>query len=82
MPDPPPRATAVPTLTLPARDQTGVPVIDQDIRLIREFVFKEKYRVDVFYVELARCEWIHRRENVLALGNPDPETFCTSLLHY
>jgi len=32
-------------------------------------------------VELARCEWIGRRENVLALGNSDPGTFCTSLLH-
>jgi DNA replication protein DnaC len=32
-------------------------------------------------VELARCEWIGRRENVLALGNCDPATFCTSLLH-
>jgi hypothetical protein len=25
-------------------------------------------------VELARCEWIGRRENVLALGNSEPET--------
>jgi len=33
-------------------------------------------------VELARGEWIGRRENVLALGNSDPETFCTSLLHH
>ena len=33
-------------------------------------------------VELARCEWIGRRENVLALGNSDPATFCTSLLRY
>ncbi len=32
-------------------------------------------------VELARCEWITRRDNVLALGNCDPATFCTSLLH-
>ena len=29
-------------------------------------------------VDLARCEWIGRRDNVLALGNGDPETFCTS----
>lgn len=29
-------------------------------------------------VELARCEWIGRRENVLALGNSDLATFCTS----
>ena len=33
-------------------------------------------------LELARCEWIGRRENVLALGNRDPATFCTSLLHH
>jgi len=32
-------------------------------------------------VELSRGEWIGRRENVLALGNSDPATFCTSLLH-
>jgi DNA replication protein DnaC len=25
-------------------------------------------------IELARCEWIERRENVLALGNSDPAT--------
>jgi hypothetical protein len=31
-------------------------------------------------LELARCEFIERKENVLALGNTDPETFCTSLL--
>ena len=31
-------------------------------------------------VELARGEWITRRDNVLALGNSDPATFCTSLL--
>src|SRR5215471_20341851 len=29
-------------------------------------------------LELARCEFIERKENVLALGNSDPETFCTS----
>jgi DNA replication protein DnaC len=34
-------------------------------------------------LELARCEWVGRRENVfLCLGNPDPATFCTSLLRY
>ena len=33
-------------------------------------------------VELARCEFLLRRENVLLLGNPDPVTFCcTSLTH-
>ena len=33
-------------------------------------------------LELARCEFLTRRENVLLLGNSDPATFCTSLLHY
>ena len=33
-------------------------------------------------LELARCEFLTRRENVLLLGNWDPATFCTSLLHY
>jgi hypothetical protein len=31
-------------------------------------------------LDLARCEFIGRKENVLALGNSDPATFCTSLL--
>ena len=26
--------------------------------------------------------FLNRRENVLVFGNPDPETLCTSLLHY
>src|SRR2546423_13200706 len=32
-------------------------------------------------VELARCEWIGRRGDGVGLGNYDPATFCTSLLH-
>ena len=32
-------------------------------------------------LELARCEFLARRENVLLLGNSDPATFCTSSLH-
>jgi hypothetical protein len=33
-------------------------------------------------LELARCEFLLRRENVLLLGNSDPVTFCcTSLTH-
>jgi len=32
-------------------------------------------------LELARCEFLDRKENLLFLGNSDPETFCTSLLH-
>src|SRR5436305_5440916 len=32
-------------------------------------------------LDLARCDYIDRRENVLALGNSDPATYCTSLLH-
>jgi len=31
-------------------------------------------------LDLARCEWVGRRENTLCLGNSDPATFCTSLL--
>ena len=31
-------------------------------------------------LELARCEFLSRKENLLLLGNSDPETFCTSLL--
>jgi len=32
-------------------------------------------------LELARCEFLARRENLLLLGNPDPVTFCTSSLY-
>jgi hypothetical protein len=32
-------------------------------------------------LELARCEFLSRNENVLLLGNSDPATFCTSSLH-
>ena len=31
-------------------------------------------------LDLARCDYIDRRENVLALGNSDRATFCTSFL--
>lgn len=31
-------------------------------------------------LDLARCDSLARPENVLLLGNPDPETFCTSSL--
>jgi hypothetical protein len=30
---------------------------------------------------LLEGDFLKRRENVLVFGNPDPETFCTSLLH-
>jgi DNA replication protein DnaC len=33
-------------------------------------------------LELARSEFLSRRENLLVLGNSDPATFCTSLLHH
>jgi len=32
-------------------------------------------------LDLARCEFLSRKENVLLLGNSDPATFCTSSLH-
>jgi DNA replication protein DnaC len=31
---------------------------------------------------LLEGEFLERRENVLAFGNPDPATFCTSFLHH
>ena len=34
----------------------------------------------VLELELACCEFIDRRENVLSLGNPEPETFCCTSL--
>jgi hypothetical protein len=38
----------VPTLTLPANYQMGAPVINQDIRITKELVLKERYRLQVF----------------------------------
>jgi hypothetical protein len=32
-------------------------------------------------LELARCEFLPRKENLLLLGNCDPATFCTSSLY-
>ena len=32
-------------------------------------------------LELARCEFLDRKENLWFLGNTYPETFCTSLPH-
>jgi len=36
----------------------------------------------ILVLELARCEFLARRENILLLGNSDPATFCTSSPHY
>jgi len=32
-------------------------------------------------LDLARCQFLSRKENLLLLGNSDPATFCTSSLH-
>jgi hypothetical protein len=33
-------------------------------------------------LELVRCEFLLRRENVLLLGNSDPVSLCTTWPHY
>jgi DNA replication protein DnaC len=33
-------------------------------------------------LELARCEFLARRQNVLLLGNSDPVSFCTTWPHH
>jgi hypothetical protein len=38
----------VPKLTLPSHYQLGAPIIDQDMRLTKEFVFHERYHLQVF----------------------------------
>ncbi len=38
----------IPTLTLPSTYRLGAPIIDQDIRLTKEFAYKERYRLQVF----------------------------------
>jgi hypothetical protein len=38
----------VPTLTLPSQYQLGSHTINQDVRLTKEFVYKEKYHLQVF----------------------------------
>jgi Carboxypeptidase regulatory-like domain len=38
----------VPTITLPKQYHLGAPVIDQDMRVTKEFAYKERYRLQVF----------------------------------
>jgi hypothetical protein len=38
----------VPTLKLPANYHTGAPVINQDVRLTKEFAYRERYKFQVF----------------------------------
>jgi hypothetical protein len=39
---------AIPTLALPSNYSLGAPIITQDVRVTKEFVFKERYRLSVF----------------------------------
>ena len=38
----------VPTLTLPSDYHTGAPIVDQDVRVTKEFSYKERYKLQVF----------------------------------
>jgi DNA replication protein DnaC len=76
---------------------TELELLDRDRRAIERRIRQAKFPVvkslDSFeflaipslnkalVLELARCEFLPRKENLLLLGNSDPATFCTSLLH-
>jgi hypothetical protein len=38
----------IPTLTLPSTYQLGTPIISQDVRITKEFAFKERYKFQIF----------------------------------
>jgi hypothetical protein len=38
----------VPKITLPSNYHLGAPIINQDVRLTKEFAYKERYRLQVF----------------------------------
>jgi DNA replication protein DnaC len=76
---------------------TELELLDRDRRAIERRIRQAKFPVvkslDSFeflaipslnkalVLELARCEFLPRKENLLLLGNSDPATFCTSSLY-
>ena len=42
------RGQTIPTLVLPAHYQFSAPIIDQDVRLTKEFALRERYKLQVF----------------------------------
>jgi DNA replication protein DnaC len=76
---------------------TELELLDRDRRAIERRIRQAKFPVvkslDSFeflaipslnkalVLELARCEFLPRKENLLLLGNCDPATFCTSSLY-
>jgi DNA replication protein DnaC len=52
------------------------------VKSLDSFDFKAMPSLNKMQVlELARCEWIERRENVIALGPSDPASWCPSRYH-
>jgi DNA replication protein DnaC len=53
------------------------------VKTLEEFEFQSAPHIPVALVKkLSEGEYLERKEPVIFLGNPDPATFCTSLLHH
>jgi len=77
---------------------TELELLDRDRRAIERRIRQAKFPVikslDSFeflaipslnkslVLELARCEFLSRKENLLLLGNSDPVSFCTTWPHH
>jgi Carboxypeptidase regulatory-like domain len=65
----------IPTLTLPSNYALGAPIITQDVRLTKEFVFKERYRLAVFgeffnLFNISNLSYTNFTLNTTAFGQP------------
>ena len=53
------------------------------VKTFDQFDFSFQPSIDERQIrELRTLRFVHDASNVILLGPPDPETFCTSLLHY
>lgn len=53
------------------------------LKTFEQFDFAFQPSIDERQVrELRTLRFVHEASNVILLGPPDPETFCTSLLHH
>ena len=52
------------------------------MKTLEDFDFAQTPQIAAARIhQLAEGGYIHRAEPLLLIGEPDPETFCTSLLH-
>jgi hypothetical protein len=65
----------IPTLTLPSNYSLGAPIITQDVRITKEFVFRERYRLSVFgeffnLFNISNLSYSNFTLNTTAFGQP------------